>query len=103
LTLLALTGNQLKGSIPASLTRLTDLKALAIDDNLLTGHVRALRSLTKLKYLYLARNGFEELIDESFLSNNTQLIVLDMSNNAFVGKVPSSSYEYEQFIGFGRE
>ena len=86
---LSLAGNQLDGSIPASLGEITSLQGLYLQDNMLTGSIPAsLGDLTSLQFLLLRGNELTgEIPDLSLL---TSLLRLDLGNNRLDGTIPAS-------------
>lgn len=90
-TELKLSGNNLKGSFPNSISSLTHLKKLDISSNGLTGEIPSLSSLNNLTYLNLSNNNFSGDIWNSFsaLSNLEELHIgnnnCSISNTDFSG------------------
>lgn len=85
---LLLNGNQLTGSIPTALGRLTNLYALYLDGNQLTGSIPAeLGRLTNLVDLRLWNNQLTGAIPTE-LGNLTNLIVLFLNSNQLTGRIP---------------
>ncbi|CAL4965265.1 unnamed protein product [Urochloa decumbens] len=88
--------NNFRGTIPPSLSNLSALTDLVLSQNTLTGYVPStLGRLQGLIYLYLDDNKLEsndmegwEFITE--LENCSQLLQLNLGNNSFSGKLPSS-------------
>ena len=88
LTLLNLTGNQLSGSIPTELKNLTNLTLLNLTGNQLSGSIPAeLGNLTNLTLLNLSDNQLTGSIPTE-LGNLTNLIFLDLSRNQLSGSIP---------------
>ncbi|ARK12847.1 cellulose binding domain-containing protein [Fibrella sp. ES10-3-2-2] len=82
--------NQLTGSIPASLGTLPALQTLILFQNSLTGSIPAsLGSRTGLQVLNLSANQLEGAIPDQ-LGALTQLRVLNLSNNRLLGTLPAS-------------
>jgi Leucine-rich repeat (LRR) protein len=107
--------NDLKGSLPESLSNLTDLKELNLSKNYLsedlndnffskfsslevldlsnndlTGHLpSSLYDVTTLKYVNLTRNHFRGKINDA-ICNLTYLEELNLSHNCLVGLIPST-------------
>lgn len=87
---LALGGNNLRGSLPASLGDLTELSGLGLLFNELTGNIPAeLGNLSKLRRLDLQWNRLTGAIPPS-LGNLADLRVLILGNNALTGEIPAS-------------
>ena len=88
-TVLDLAGNQLSGSIPSSLGRLTNLTVLQFNSNQLTGPVSSvLGQLMNLRELYLYANQLTGPIP-SFLGQLTNLTDLWLDANQLTGPIPS--------------
>ena len=78
-----LSGNQLKGSIPAELGRLTKLGWLYLDSNQLSGAIPAeLSNLTGLAWLWLSGNQLKGAIPAE-LGHLTNLQWLLLADNSF--------------------
>lgn len=87
---LALSGNRLSGTIPASLGSLPALQGLALESNQLTGSIPAeLGNLSNLTYLYLSLNTISGSIP-SQLGNLSKLNYLIISNTQLSGSIPPS-------------
>ena len=87
---LDLSGNQLAGSIPASLGNLTNLQVVALGGNQLTGSIPAsLGSLTNLEWLNLSNNRLTGSIPAS-LSSLANLESLFFDRNQLTGSIPAS-------------
>ncbi|QKZ14738.1 putative Ig domain-containing protein [Spirosoma sp. KUDC1026] len=87
---LDLYGNNLIGSLPASLSALTQLTFVQIDANQLNGNVPSgLGNLTQLTHLGLSYNQLSGTIPSS-LANLTQLTYLDLTANQLSSNIPTS-------------
>nr|XP_029117915.1 probable LRR receptor-like serine/threonine-protein kinase At1g53440 [Elaeis guineensis] len=89
LTLLSLLGNQISGSIPEELGRITTLQFLILQDNQLNGSIpSALGNLINLNELFLSSNNLTGELPESLgnLKNLTRFII---DGNPISGKIPS--------------
>ena len=85
-----ITGNQLSGSIPPELDKLTALQDLELDHNQLTGSIPPkLGNMTSLIWLGLNGNQLTGSIPPE-LGNMTELQNLDLSNNQLTGSIPST-------------
>ena len=86
---LDLSNNQLSGTIPAELDRLTSLQVLDLSGNLLSGTIPAeLGSLADLQELKLSGNLLSGTIPAE-LGRLTYLQVLDLSGNQLSGTIPA--------------
>ena len=85
---LGLAVNQLTGSIPPELGSLTNLETLNLSSNRLSGAIPPeLGSLTNLRDLYLFRNQLSGSIPPE-LGNLTNLEILNLSSNQLRGSMP---------------
>lgn len=86
---LNLNNNNLTGSIPNEISLLTDMYALWLKDNHLSGTMpaTALGSLPRLASLYLSRNDFTGQVEKA-LRNNKVLTTLHLDGNSFTGEWP---------------
>ncbi len=83
-----LSGNNLVGTIPASLGSLTYLEYLNLNNNQLTGSIPAeLGNLSNLETLYLSYNQLKDVIPGE-LGNLTSLRELFLHNNHLSGAIP---------------
>ncbi|HPT22690.1 MAG TPA: C10 family peptidase, partial [Bacteroidales bacterium] len=90
LTYINLASNNLTGSIPEQISLLTNLKDLTLSLNKLSGSLpEDLGKLTNLKLISLAINELSGTIPES-IGNITGLAVLNLTKNKFTGSIPSS-------------
>ena len=89
-TELSLSGNNLNGTLPASLGNLLQLTYLSLGQNQLSGSIPAtLGNLSQLKSLYLYTNQLSGPIPAS-LGNLSQLTYLTLQTNRLTGIVPVS-------------
>ena len=87
---LALAGNNLSGTVPASLSTLTELASLDLSGNQLSGAIPPrLRGLSQLTTLDLSANQFSGLIPPR-LGDLGELNELDLSGNRLSGAIPPS-------------
>ncbi|KAJ9559467.1 hypothetical protein OSB04_014081 [Centaurea solstitialis] len=85
---LFLSSNQFTGRIPDSIGNLENLGEMSLRENLLSGSIpSSLGNLTRLSKLYLQHNKLEGTIP-SRLSNGRGLEVLDLSRNNLSGYIP---------------
>ncbi|KAK8648345.1 hypothetical protein V6N13_129099 [Hibiscus sabdariffa] len=90
LRLLDLSGNQFRGSVPASLGNLTKITSLDFSDNLFEGQIPdVFGNLNKLTTLYFSSCSFSGQLPPS-LFNLTQLTSLDLSSNGLEGPLPTN-------------
>jgi Leucine-rich repeat (LRR) protein len=92
LEVLGLSKNSLEGTLPAVLGTLP-LITLAIDDNMLTGDLTFLGSISTLAYLYAEDNDFGGSLDQGFFSDLQGLIETDLSGN----QLEAASFPLEIF------
>ncbi|KAL3714597.1 hypothetical protein ACJRO7_006499 [Eucalyptus globulus] len=90
LTMLDLSDNQLQGKLPRSLANCKMLEFINFGSNLIADTIPSwLGSLSKLNVLILRSNKFHGVIKRSKSSSTfLKLWILDLSNNAFFGKLP---------------
>uniref|UniRef100_A0ACD5YPY6 Uncharacterized protein n=1 Tax=Avena sativa TaxID=4498 RepID=A0ACD5YPY6_AVESA len=87
LTYLWLSGMNMTGEIPESLSSLTELGLLDMSDNMLQGAIPTwVWQHKKLQYLYLFSNSFTGEISSSVTAVN--LVELDVSTNKLTGTIP---------------
>ena len=88
-TKLALSNNELTGSIPSELSQLTSLTSLSLDENQLSGSIPSeLGQLTSLTWLWLGENLLTGSIP-SELGQLTSLTSLNLDGNQLSGSIPS--------------
>ncbi|KAL1206152.1 Receptor like protein 23 [Cardamine amara subsp. amara] len=109
LEVLFLSSNGFHGPVPSTISNLTQLSILRLNDNKLTGSFPVVRNLTKLSILRIFNNQFTGTIP-SYLLTMPFLSYLDLRGNYFTGtiEVPNSSFSsglehlllgYNQFDG----
>ncbi|KAG5617707.1 hypothetical protein H5410_017531 [Solanum commersonii] len=87
-----MSNNNLTGSTPGSIGRLTNLGGLNLGNSLLTGVIpSSIGNLTELVYLYLGLNRLEGNIP-STLGNYSQLLKLGISENNLTGTIPQQLF-----------
>lgn len=96
LRLIALSNNEMSGTIPKSWSTMNNLQYLFLDDNRLSGSLDVLQNMTNLTNVYLQGNKFTGTIDYSFFSRLTSLVQLDISNNTFRGTLPSHFFSFSE-------
>ncbi|KAL4583220.1 hypothetical protein LXL04_007787 [Taraxacum kok-saghyz] len=85
-----LSGNRFSGTIPSSISKLTELTQLKLGGNQLTGTVPGgIRQLKSLTLLSLERNKLTGSIPD-FFTSFSNLRVLRLSYNRFSGNIPPS-------------
>jgi len=83
-------GNNLEGTLPASITNLSELEHLNLAQSQISGPIPSdIGNLSKLKYLILAINPLEGTIPASIV-DLTNLEVLLLFDNNLTGPLPSS-------------
>jgi Leucine-rich repeat (LRR) protein len=83
-----LTSNNLRGSLPSSLSNLSQLTVLALGDNHISSQFPAsLSTLVNLQELYLRSNQLTGTIP-SFVNGLTSLRILELEDNTFTGAIP---------------
>ena len=98
---LDLSANQLSGIIPASLSVLTKLKELILSSNQLNGSIPTnLATLTTLQYLSLGRNQLSGSIPTT-LSALSTLQILELSSNQLTGTIPFNLGELSNLTYLG--
>ena len=78
--------NNMKGSIPDSITKLTALEIFSLPNNQLSGTLPNISKLTSLTQMDLSCNKLEGSL--TFLSNITNLATLALHSNQFTGTLP---------------
>ncbi|XP_061352140.1 LRR receptor-like serine/threonine-protein kinase ER1 [Gastrolobium bilobum] len=97
-TILSLGTNSLRlaGSLPQSISALTELTQLILSPGIVTGSIPPeLAQLTKLRVISLPNNRFTGTIPTTF-SSLTNLHTLDLSYNQLAGSIPPSLTELPQ-------
>lgn len=92
LTSVRFASNQFSGIIPADWAQLVSLETLDLSQNLLTGEVYVITSLTQLKHLHLEHNNFSGEIPH-MISVLSELETLYLQNNALTGGIPDALCE----------
>ncbi|XP_010413893.1 PREDICTED: receptor-like protein 12 [Camelina sativa] len=109
LEFLLLSFNGFNGQVPSSISNLSQLSVLALDENELTGSFPFVHNLTKLSGLGIVNNNFTGTIP-SYILSMPFLSDVDLRGNHFTGsiEVPNSSFSsmlehlllgYNQFDG----
>ncbi|XP_026656426.2 protein STRUBBELIG-RECEPTOR FAMILY 3 isoform X2 [Phoenix dactylifera] len=92
-----LSANQFTGSIPDSLSELTLLSDMSVNQNLLTGELPdAFQSLTGLINLDLSSNNLTGQLPPS-MQNLSSLTALNIENNLFSGPIPEKLLSIPNF------
>ncbi|MQL95275.1 hypothetical protein Taro_027941 [Colocasia esculenta] len=95
---LRLESNQISGSIPAEIDKLSNLTMLRLSTNLLTGTLPAsIGNLQNLRSLELGDNKFAGGIPSSF-GKLSQLTVLSLGGNELEGSIPVSLGYYKNLL-----
>jgi RHS repeat-associated protein len=103
LVTLALGSNQLSGPVPATLGSLSQLQVLRLTSNQFTGPLpSSLGQLTALQSLELGTNRFGEAAPHTlpaWLGSLTNLVTLDLSGNQWQGAIPATlGLPYLQYL-----
>ncbi len=94
-----LSGNNLKGSFPAAIANLSQLKTLYFNNNQLSGSIPAqVENLKKLTGLHLYGNSLSGNIPAA-LGNLSNLSVLLLNKNQLTGSIPSQLGKLTKLIG----
>uniref|UniRef100_A0A7S2U7C5 L domain-like protein n=1 Tax=Attheya septentrionalis TaxID=420275 RepID=A0A7S2U7C5_9STRA len=93
LKVLALSNNNIWGTLPEDMASLTSLESLGLDSNYISGDITPIQNLRSLKYLYADQNSFEHELSESSFTGMTSLKHLDMSGNWINGSLPISFFD----------
>jgi len=94
LQFLGLGQNLFEGVIPKNFQSLTNLVTLGLNQNVLEGGFSNIRTLQKMKRLYLDSNSFEERLDVIDFANMRELEELDLSHNQLSGPISDDFFEY---------
>ncbi|GLT89395.1 hypothetical protein SLE2022_073760 [Rubroshorea leprosula] len=90
ISIILLSNNSLRGSIPESICGATNLQILDLSNNYLNGTIpQCLNEMESLKVLGLSRNNLNGNISDKF-SSNCLLQTLNLDGNHLEGKVPIS-------------
>ena len=95
---LLLYSNNLVGTIPSELGKLSLLKKISFSNNTLSGELpKSLGELSELRYLDLGNNTLKSIIPQTLgsLSNLTELY---LNNNQFSGNIPDTLGDLEKLI-----
>ncbi|KAG2300403.1 hypothetical protein Bca52824_036875 [Brassica carinata] len=99
LRIVLLQNNNITGKIPSEIGRLTRLETLDLSDNFFRGEIPiSLGYLRSLQYLRLNNNSLSGVIPLS-LSNMTQLALLDLSYNNLSSPVPRFAAKTFSIVG----
>eukprot|EP00591_Stephanopyxis_turris_P008239 CAMPEP_0195508110 /NCGR_PEP_ID=MMETSP0794_2-20130614/1407_1 /TAXON_ID=515487 /ORGANISM="Stephanopyxis turris, Strain CCMP 815" /LENGTH=849 /DNA_ID=CAMNT_0040634985 /DNA_START=22 /DNA_END=2571 /DNA_ORIENTATION=+ len=97
LEIFELSNNFITGTFPESMSGLIKLERLAVDDNLMAGDFQNLKSLIKMKTLFLEDNNFTGYLNDGSFDSLSNLIILDVSDNFVKGSLPSSLLDPTEF------
>lgn len=88
-----LSGNSLNGTVPITFFNATELRVLALADNLITGEIPAPvpGRLTNLQVLNLSANGIVGKVPDG-ITLLPNLTFLSLSNNYLSGEIPSGGF-----------
>lgn len=93
LRIMALYANAFTGLIPSEIGRLLNLEQLHLHINKLEGSLpQSLMNCTRLRTLILRVNNFTGDLSLLDFSNLTQLVTIDLGNNNFIGRIPTSLF-----------
>jgi len=103
LQLLYLSQNDLTGTIPASLSRFSDLTLLELLGNSLSGEIPTsfFDKLTSLQFLNLGENRLSGNLDTK-IGQLTKLVGLHLYKNNFQGQLPSEIGALSSFLEYSR-
>ncbi|KAL6888491.1 hypothetical protein ACP4OV_009517 [Aristida adscensionis] len=83
--------NKFSGSIPPGIANCSMLKVLKADDNNLSGKLPdELFNATSMEYLSFCRNDLEGILDATNIVELSNLVILDLGENNFMGEIPYS-------------
>mmetsp|Transcript_24717 Transcript_24717/g.36595 ORF Transcript_24717/g.36595 Transcript_24717/m.36595 type:complete len:687 (-) Transcript_24717:111-2171(-) len=97
MTWLRLSNNDFQGSLSESLGKISNLRAIFLDDNQFTGDVTPLNQLTNLEYIFIEDNFFEGDI-LTFMENSKKLRMIDASDNMIFGSIPEHLMTREELV-----
>lgn len=88
---LRLGGNDIKGSIPSSVSLMTNLRILSLGNSSMFGKIPSeIYRLPMLSELDLSNAGFEGELSEDFRWLNETLMKLSLNGNNFSGDIPGA-------------
>ena len=85
---LFLDDNTFRGTIPDGLLKLSEIVALYLSNNQLTGEFKSFQSMNSIMFLNLNKNQFRGSLSSLDL-NVSNLQFIDVSNNQITGSIPS--------------
>ena len=83
---LALSFNNMTGTLPESLHNLTHIKTLTLAHNSFDSDLAPIQGLKTLEFLYLEDNQFRGTVDGTFLAEMPNLVQVDISSNKLDGQ-----------------
>lgn len=101
LVLFDVSGNNLSGTIPSSISSATSLSTLDLSSNSFVGTMPpGLGALKYLQYLYISSNRFVGTIPRSFASVDSSLVQVWMQQNDLSGTIPATFAEMKYLDDF---
>ena len=88
LTILDLSTNRLRGTLPPTISRLTHLTTLRLANNLVESTLHIFQALTNLHSMEIQNNMFKGQLDSEVLSNWMHLDHFNASENQLSGSLP---------------
>lgn len=88
LQMLSVPNTNMYGTLPQSLSKLTELRLLFLDDCGFDGNIDMLMGMKNLTHIYLEDNHFDNTMDDTSFAELEKLVHLDVSNCSFSGNVP---------------